>query len=99
MQQKKKNQPNTPRAKRDQPQPYQRPTTAERGKKKQKQGGDLGVVVEQGVRIEVGVHVHEEETQGETQTTRAWVSPAPERGRKRETSPTNGPNKQREREI
>ena len=61
------------------------PRERRREKKNTRRGGNLGEGEEQGVRVELGVRGHEEETLGEPQTPHGvWVSPAPERERERE---------------
>ena len=60
------------------PQAYQRnrkKTNTSDEKPKKRRGGDLGEVVEEGIRVEVEEHVREEETQGETQTTKGLGFP------------------------
>ena len=69
---------------RNQSQPYQRTTMATKKKKKQERERNLGEDVEQDVRVELVVRGHVGETQGESQTPKGvWVSPAPEREKKR----------------
>ena len=65
-------------------------------------GQSLGVGAELGVRVELVERVQEEESQGETQTPNGvWVSPAPERKRKRKNvadEPTKQTKRERERD-
>ena len=87
-----------PEHKRNRPPPYQRATTTKK-KKKTGAGHDLAKGAEQEVRIEVGVRVRDEETQGEPQTPKGvWGSPAPERKRKREKNDVGEQPKQPEKE-
>ena len=103
--------PNTSKTDRDQP-PTTRPQnnlTRQGGKKKQKTtrrqkkagaGQDLSIGDEQSLRIEGVVFGRDEETQGATQTTKVWVSPAPERKKEknRETVSANIPKKEKKRD-
>ena len=78
-------------------------TSERRRRKKTKTQGrepDLGVDVEQGVRVEeMESACRKKRTQGETQTKKVWVSPAPERKRKEERTRRrrNQPNNQRKK--
>ena len=79
----------------------EQPTRASRKKgwKNTGAGRDLGVGEGEEARVEDVVRGQDEETQGETQTTRAWVSTAPERTKDedKKTASANIPNKERRR--
>ena len=76
-----------------------KPANDDDGKKKQVRGHNLGVVAELGARIQEGDRGHDEETQGESQTPKGvWVSPAPERKKKRDNGAVENTQRKRERE-